>query len=306
MGNTFSVKKDEKKNDGLQSTPDPGAAMIFFFIVTSVYCVISIFLNNSQQRLIVKVCYVLFVIVGQFFINLSLTESMCGVRQWKSTLFTTIVPWLVIFIVLHLFLAIFPGWLVPFSNTFGFAVAKMMGLPDLMKEILVEPGNTNINSALESVRSDASLFINELYTEADEPMYEKDKDGKTNKLDVNKQPIPIKDDKGMKLFERKNFNKTWENLKKSQFIKPNLAEEQSFKDRLYAFVQMKFAVAEYVWNLLTGFFVTSVTYNYIINTGCAKSAKIMKQRHDAYQATASKNAKKEEEKKENDIVYQQT
>ena len=305
MGNIFSVKKEEKKNDGLQSTPDPGAAMIFFFIVTSVYCVISIFLNNSQQRLIVKVCYVLFIIVGQFFINLSLTESMCGVRQWKSTLFTTIVPWLIIFIVLHLFLAIFPGWLVPFSNTFGFAVAKMMGLPDLMKEILVEPGNENINAALESVRSDASLFINELYTEADEPMYLQE-NGK-NKLDVNKQPIPIKDDKGMKLFERKNFNKTWDNLTKNQFIKPFKGdEEQSFKDRLYAFVQMKFAVAEYVWNLLTGFFVTSVTYNYIINTGCAKSAKIMKQRHDAYQANASKNAKKEEEKKENDIVYKQT
>ena len=46
MGNIFSVKKEEKKNDGLQSTPDPGAAMIFFFIVTSVYCVVSIFLNN--------------------------------------------------------------------------------------------------------------------------------------------------------------------------------------------------------------------------------------------------------------------
>ena len=48
MGNIFSVKKEEKKNDGLQSTPDPGAAMIFFFIVTSVYCVISIFLNISS------------------------------------------------------------------------------------------------------------------------------------------------------------------------------------------------------------------------------------------------------------------
>ena len=306
MGNTFSVKKDQKTEDGLKSTPDPGAAMIFFFIVTSVYCVISIFLNNSQQRLIVKVCYVLFVIVGQFFINLSLTESMCGIRQWKSTLFTTIVPWLVIFIVLHLFLAIFPGWLVPFSNTFGFAVAKMMGLPDLMKEILVEPGTDNINSALESIRSDASLFINELYTEADEPMYVQEKG--ENKLDINKQPIPIKDDKGMKRFERKKFNKTWDNLTSSKFIKTftNADEKQSYKDRLYAFVQMKYAVAEYVWNLLTGFFVTSVTYNYIINTGCAKSAAIMKQRHDAYQATAGKNVKKEEEKKENEIVYKQT
>ena len=39
MGNIFSVKKEEKKNDGLQSTPDPGAAMIFFFIVKWGYLV---------------------------------------------------------------------------------------------------------------------------------------------------------------------------------------------------------------------------------------------------------------------------
>ena len=32
----------------------------------------------------------------------------------------------------------------------------------------------------------------------------------------------------------------------------------------------------------------------------------MKQRHDAYQATAGKDAKKKEEKKENEIVYKQT
>jgi len=136
-------------------------------------------------------------------------------------------------------------------------------------------------------------------------MYEQE-NGK-DKLDINKQKIPLKDDKGMKLFKREHFDTTWQNLTKSKFIKPFKGlEEQSFKDRLYAFVQMKFAVAEYVWNLLTGFFVTSVTYNYIINTGCAKSAKIMKQRHDAYQATAGKDAKKKEEKKENEIVYKQT
>jgi len=286
------VKSVDEKNP----TPDPAMAMIFFFIVTSVYCVISIFLNSSQQRLVIKVCYVLLIIVGQFFINLNLTESMCGIRQWKSTLFTTIVPWLIIFIVLHLFLVIFPGWLVPFSNTFGYLVAKLMGLPDLMKEMLAPPvgEDKEISNALESIRVDNSLFINELYTEDDK--FVMDGDGKFT-LDAD----------GKKIKSRPNFDKTWDRLVNTKIIDP--AKKQNypdFKDRLYAFVQMKFSVAEYVWNLLTGFFVTSVTYNYIINTGCSKSAKEMEERYNTYQAEASKDKKKKEEEEKNKPNYVQT
>lgn len=286
------VKSVDEKNP----TPDPAMAMIFFFIVTSVYCVISIFLNSSQQRLVIKVCYVLLIIVGQFFINLNLTESMCGIRQWKSTLFTTIVPWLIIFIVLHLFLVIFPGWLVPFSNTFGYLVAKLMGLPDLMKEMLAPPvgEDKEISNALESIRVDNSLFINELYTEDDK--FVMDGDGKFT-LDAD----------GKKIKSRPNFDKTWDRLVNTKIIDPAKQKDYpDFKDRLYAFVQMKFSVAEYVWNLLTGFFVTSVTYNYIINTGCSKSAKEMEERYNTYQAEASKDKKKKEEEEKNKPNYVQT
>ena len=290
-------KPGEEKN----KSPNPSLAMLFFFIVTSGYCVISIFLNNSLQRLITKVCYILFIIIGQFFINLTLTESMCGLRQWKNTLFITILPWLMIFIVLHLFLSIFPGWLVPFSNTFGYAVAKMMGLPDLMKEILPPAEGNSINRALESVRGDNSLFVNELHTEPDEIVFEKIEG--TNEDDKNK---PKKVD-GRTVYERKNFNETWDKLVDGGIIKQfNGAEKEKFKDRLYGFVQMKNSISEYVWNLLTGFFVTSVTYNYIINAGCSKSPKEMEERYNKYQSQETKDKKTKEDKEKNQQVYTQS
>lgn len=291
-------KPDSTKN----KTPNPSLAMLFFFIVTSIYCVISIFLNNSMQRMIIKVCYVLFVIVGQFFINLNLTESMCGIRQWKNTLFVTIIPWLIIFVILHLFLQIFPGWLVPFSNTFGYAVAKMMGLPDLMKEILPPGEGNSINRALESVRSDNSLFVNELHTEADEIVFEK-KPG-TQEDDKTK---PKKVD-GKTVYERKKFNETWDKLAEGGILKdyPEGIEKETLKDRLYGFVQMKYSIAEYVWNLLTGFFVTSVSYNYIINAGCSKSPKEMEERYNKYQAEENRKQKEKKEKEGKEPTYTQT
>ena len=96
------IETEEKKKT---TTPEPNplAAMIFFFIVTSMYCIISLVLGgDTMQKLIMKVCYILFVVIGQYFINLNLSESMCGIRQWKTTLYITILPWTIIFGVLHL------------------------------------------------------------------------------------------------------------------------------------------------------------------------------------------------------------
>jgi hypothetical protein len=90
MVNLIDIEAKDKNN----TQPDPMMAILFFFIVTSIYCVISIFLTDTTQRFIAKICYILFVITGQYFINLNLSESMCGVRQWQSSFFITIISWL--------------------------------------------------------------------------------------------------------------------------------------------------------------------------------------------------------------------
>ena len=277
-GSSGSGSKDASSlMDNISSTPNPAIAMIYFFIVTCVYCIITIFLGGGDpmQKIIMKACYILAVVVGEYFINLKLSFQMCKVYQWQTILFITIIPWLLIFGVMHLFLTMFPGWLAPFSNTFGYLVVKLMGLPDLMK--VLQPENVadpKAFQAIDSLTNDPSLLINQYSPEA--------------KKDVKDPNDPT----GIKMIKtRKTFDKIWESLKNSGVIKNtflNVKEHDQSRDKLYNYVEMKYTISELVWNLLAGGLVTSVSYNYIIGIGCAKSAEQIKEKHDAYRA-AQKN-----------------
>jgi len=287
-----------QKDEDNTPTPNPLASMIFFFIVTSIYCVISIFMSGSSMlKLTTTICYILFVITGQYFINLNLTHAMCGVRQWKSALFITFIPWLLIFGVLHLFLYLFPGWLSPFSNTFGYLVAKLMGLPDLMKIILVPMDKDKSNDALLQVSSDTSLLINQFSPE--------------NYVEI---PDEAAEKNGVKrlIKERKNFDLAWSKLQESGIIQELQGDDkdpyknETYRNKLYNFVQMKYVISEYVWNMLTGLFVTSISYNYILNTGCAKSPKEMKERYDKYQSDLEKKEREKELINKNQPKYVQS
>jgi hypothetical protein len=272
-------------------TPNPLAAMVFFFIVTSVYCIISMLIGGDKtQKLMMKVAYVLFVILGEFFINLNLSNALCGINQWQSTLFITLVPWVTIFCMLHIFLAIFPGWLSPFSNTFGYLIAKLMGLPELMKAILVPVGDGETAQALINVSNDGSLLINQFSPES---------------YVVDQKTPENPNGTGKKIREK--FQKAWKKLQAGKILKPpvDVASDLKNIDKLYYFVDMKYTISEYVWNLLTGFLVTSISYNYIINIGCSKSPKEMKERHDAYEAAEAKKSAVEKESTANDPIYVQ-
>lgn len=65
---------------------------------------------------------------------------------------------------------------------------------------------------------------------------------------------------------------------------------------------MKDGIAEFIWFVLTGGLVTSMSYNYIVNSGCTQSASEMKKRHDEY---VEKEKKISETKKDdnNEMVY---
>jgi len=273
----------------IRKQPDPAAAMLFFFIVTSLYCIIGIFMggSDSKTKIILKVSYILFIIIGQYFINLNLSTSICGVNQWRSTLIITLVPWLIIFGMLHLILMVFPSWLGPFSNTFGYLVTKLMGLPELMKEILEPVAKGETERAILSVTSDDSLLVNQFYPEA-----------YVDKLDNNNKPTGEK--------TRKIFDTAWDNLQSAGIVKKfesDVKKNILFREKLYKYVDMKYTIAEYVWNILTGLLVSSISYNYIINTGCQKTAADMKKRHDAYEADQKEKKRKREADKASQPDY---
>jgi hypothetical protein len=183
---------------------------------------------------------------------------MCGTKQYNTALFITIIPWVIIFGLLYVALTVFPSWLMPFSNTFGYGVAKISGLTNFFNDILkakIDLGKDSgdAGEALEHIYSDKSLLINEI--------------------------------------TQSNIDRFWTNMK--TIFKPSSYTDAN-KEALLGFVRLKDTVAEYIWYMLTGTLVTSVSYNYVVNKGCSQSVKELKKRRKAYEEKLAEKQKKEE------------
>lgn len=199
--------------------------------------------NNSSMYLLI---YFLFILVGEYFINISITSQLCGSAQYSTAFIATFMPWIFIFGLLFIVLQSFPGWLSPFSNTFGYFVAKLAGIGTLLDNILETDiskkqitGDTKvITEAIEKIYTDKSMFINEITPE--------------------------------------NFTNMW-NLVSKTLFKNSVSNAD--KAELYKFVILKDNVSEFIWYMLTGILVTSVSYNYMVTNGCQLSVDDMTQRH---------------------------
>ena len=242
----------------MASSASASSAMLWFFILTTIFFVIKYYITDGVQSKIYFGIYITLLIIGEYIINLSLTESMCGNKQWSNALLVTLIPWVFIFGLLNVVLSLFPGWLSPFSNTFGYAVVKMAGIGSFFDKILktkatsaTSAASPAMNEALEHIYSDKSLLINEITQE--------------------------------------NFERFWTNM--SGLFKSGVSSDASIKQQLFDYIRLKDNIAEYIWYMLTGGLVTSVGYNYIVNSGCNKSVKDMQKRHKEYEAQALQQMK---------------
>ena len=207
------------------------------------------------------------------FINLNITKSVCkGEIQWANTMFNTLIPWILIFGVINIILITFPGWLSPFSNTFGFGLINLLGLSELLKKIL----NLNRDTANENLSPADKLVargVQEIYG--------------NNSLFINQIPSdPIK---------FKEFVQTL--IDTGYFIKLNINDPNIIQ--LFKFIQLKDLIGKYIWNLLTGILVVSISYNFIINTECSNSLKQMEERRNDFII----NENKKHNSKNNERTY---
>jgi hypothetical protein len=208
--------------------------------------------SKSYDRIYYGI-YLCLLFIGQFFVNLNLTNRLCGENQWDTTLMVTLLPWTFIFVLLTYLLTLFPGWLSPFSNTIGYGITLLAGISSLMNNILQpnpkllpnNPQNKVIQESLAHIYSDKSLLINEITIE--------------------------------------NFEYFWQKM--SGIFKAGVKDNISLKKQLYNMIRLKTLVAEYIWYILTGLLVTSVSYNYLINTGCKTSVNEMKKRNNKVDVT---------------------
>lgn len=233
---------------------NPTGGLIYFFIITAIYTVFnynSIKKPDKPGSSIYFSIYMMMVIIGELFINISLTAGTCGSPQYSTAIISTILPWGFMFGILTLLLSIFPGWLAPFSNTFGYGITLLAGLTNTINDILepnpdgakASPDNEFMQQALAHIYSDKSMLINEITPS--------------------------------------NFDYFWTHMK--GIFQKGVFENKELKDKLYSLVQLKYSVATFVWYMLAGLLVTSVSFNYIVNSACGISASEMKKRHKQYE-----------------------
>jgi hypothetical protein len=147
---------------------------------------------------------------------------------------------LFIFGLLQLLLTIFPGWLEPFSNTFGYAIAKIGGAESVVREVLKgnASGSGDISKAISNIYNDPSIFLNQFN-------YNDEEDFKTK----------------------------W-NKSQDLFIPRAVATTSTEYINFRNMVKLKDLVSQFVWYMLAGILVTSRSYNYIINQPCALSPDV--------------------------------
>jgi hypothetical protein len=224
-----------------------------------------------------------------------MSKDICGFDQEKTALIATLLPWFLVLGVLKAALIVFPGWLTPFSNTFGYIfVSVVTDLKDVFNTILtpqfdLAPPKDGGGGSGQKGGGDAGL-----QDSADIP-----EDSVKNKQDIGRALEQIYTDQSILLNELSldNLDRFWDSFKESKLIRPSAKIEDLEKIR--KFLMMKTIVGEFIWLVLCGMLVVSISYNYLLNMGCSftpEQQKIRAQVLKEAQATAKKKEAEEKNK----------
>ena len=263
-----SSSNSPTKNTPPSNAPNPSTSVFTFFLITLFYFIAKYLTPDSMSTMLI-IIYIIAIVSTQISINTALAKSICNNTQTMNVgVLATVFPMLFIFGLLQLMLTIFPGWIEPFSNTFGYGMTKINGLHDLMERLIKKPDNTqDMNektiNAVNSIYNDPSIFINQFnYAERDE------------------------------------FNKIWNNSYASGngvFIKgagpaplppsdenPTPTKGTPIYMEFRNMVKLKDIVGTFIWYILVGVIVTSKSYNYIISQPCSLNATVAQKAVDNY------------------------
>ena len=171
----------------------------------------------------------------------------------------------------------FPGWLAAFSNTIGYAVASVVGVSSLFTEKLLNVGNPPNRDALkviQNILNDPSTIINTLNDENIKDFWNKSVSSGVNLFKTDLKPIDDKKTDNDPLFYE---------LKK--------------------YIMLKNLVSYFIWYLLTGILITSISYNYMLTVPCVQTPKQARIAAAQFLADKNKAQQSAEAAKSNAPVY---
>ena len=235
--------------------------IIIFIILSIIYF---FFKYKEGNKIIYFVIYGLSIILSQIFVNLSLTNTVCGANQWGQTILITFIPWIVIFGSLNLVITKFPGWLKPFSNTFGYLVVSSK-LKNAFNGILKKSkdGDDDLEGIYNNSKNQ-NLLINEIPPNAN------------------------------------GFNNFIKHLSDKKMIETNISDTSPEVETLKNLVKLKNIVSEFIWFILTGILTILTSYNYIIKLKCSLTPEETKNNNTTGQQAVDLN---EEEQYINSTTY---
>lgn len=257
-------------------------AIFFFLAVFGAYSYYK-YTKNGVLSGGITFLFFLVLIIGEYFINLAMSKDICGFDQEKTALIATVLPWFIVLGVLKAALIVFPGWLLPFSNTFGYMfVSAVTDLKSVFNNILTPQFDLAPAPAAGGAQKGGGGGDDS----ADIP-----KDDVKNKRDIGRALEQIYTDQSIILNELglDNLDRFWDSFKESRLIRPSAKVEDLEKIR--KFLMMKTIVGEFVWFVLCGLLVVSISYNYLLNMGCSftpEQQKIRAQVLKEKQETAKK------------------
>jgi ABC-type proline/glycine betaine transport system permease subunit len=218
-----------------------GLSIAIFVFLTFVYFGTKFFLVDRKgppmQTGVIKtvliMTYLILVIGSQLGININNSKEHCqGVPQIVTSMLYTIIPNFFMLGLVIILLKVFPGWKEPFSNTIGYGIVYIMGLGETFSELLkskkVAAGKTG-GDLLSMICENKSIVINQI--------------------------TPF------------NFELFMNRMSKEGALKTGYKRREAY-DQLWKFVNIKDAIAEMVWYLLTGALVISTSFNAIFDTEC--------------------------------------
>jgi len=222
--------------------------------------------DGSNQEIVpplIAAAFVMAIVGGEYMISVGMTKTACGFEQWDIAAMYTFLPWVLIVGAVRMILMVRPGWLVPFSNTFGYFLAStIFGITDVFRKLL-KPG-VDLSSAdkLDPIKAAHAREVERALQE----IYE-DESRLINQFTPDNITANIKKFSSADLM----YTSSEFNAKPEYDGTPKAVVEKlyaSYIENIKKAVWFKLFVSEFLWLLLSGILAISVTYNYIMNYGC--------------------------------------
>jgi hypothetical protein len=138
-----------------------GSSMGTFFWLSAIYFYFKYTMKFSNYA---HLLFFAVIVAFMYFINMAIIQTKCSSPM--PVFRATFLPWTFMFGTTLVALSIFPSWKTPFSNTFGYIVARIAGGNKALLDLLIP------NKPLQFVYEDPSLFLNQFTTDNFETMFQ--------------------------------------------------------------------------------------------------------------------------------------